>query len=87
MLGEMSGTRDGQPWPPRGSELDLPDEEAAILVRNKMALPVAVTHADVERAVLSNIEVEPREATAGPLTTETGPTRRRGRQQLSPDQS
>ena len=40
LVGEMSGTRDGQDWPPRGSVVDLPDEEAAQLLARGMARPV-----------------------------------------------
>lgn len=34
---EMSGTRDGLPWPPKGQSVDLPDEEAAHLVAAGLA--------------------------------------------------
>jgi hypothetical protein len=30
---DISGTRDGKSWPPRGTEVDLPDTEAADMVR------------------------------------------------------
>lgn len=32
MLVEMTGTRDGQPWPAKGKEADLPTAAAAHLV-------------------------------------------------------
>jgi hypothetical protein len=40
LLGDMSGTRNGQQWPPRGSTVDLPDDEALPLVQTRMARPV-----------------------------------------------
>ena len=49
LLGQMSGTRDGVPWPPRGSVVDLTDEEAISLCRNGMAVPME--RDDVEKAV------------------------------------
>lgn len=39
LIGEMSGTRDGQDWPPRGSTVDLPDDEAVALLHGGMAKP------------------------------------------------
>lgn len=56
LLGDMSGTRDGVEWPPRGSTLDLPDGEAAALCSSGMARPV----------VSEVVETE----TATPLTTD-----------------
>ena len=42
MTVEISGTRDGVPWPPRGGEVDLPDAEGADLCAAGYATPVAV---------------------------------------------
>jgi hypothetical protein len=36
----ISGTRNGQPWPPSGHTVDLPDAEAVALIRARMAEPV-----------------------------------------------
>ncbi|MFL4904658.1 hypothetical protein ACJ6WF_16090 [Streptomyces sp. MMS24-I2-30] len=33
----LSGTRDGQEWPPRGELVDLPDDEAAHLLAGGLA--------------------------------------------------
>jgi hypothetical protein len=68
---DVSGTRDGQRWPPRGSVLDLPDDEAAHYCQVGMAEPVAVFR-DAETATTPPVE----ERADGPLTTETGPARR-----------
>lgn len=63
----MSGTRDGQPWPPRGSVVDLPDSEGAQYCAAGMAEPVT-TFTESERAVVPD-ESERRAS----LTTKTGP--------------
>ncbi|MGA5330955.1 hypothetical protein ACPCJT_20220 [Streptomyces griseoincarnatus] len=33
----ISGTRDGEPWPERGSVVDLPDDEAKAMVAGGLA--------------------------------------------------
>ena len=33
----LSGTRDGEPWPERGKTVDLPDDEAQHLIRAGIA--------------------------------------------------
>lgn len=38
---DVSGSRDGMPWPRRGGVVDLEDDEAAQLCRAGMAEPVA----------------------------------------------
>jgi hypothetical protein len=72
LQGDISGTRDGRPWPPRGSRIDLPDLEAMDLCRSGMAIPVAGDAEVVETAVVPVDDVETREA----LTTDTGPARK-----------
>lgn len=37
---EITGTRDGQPWPLRGEEIDVPDEEGRDLCNSGIAEPV-----------------------------------------------
>lgn len=49
MKGEISGTRNGRPWPPRGEVVDLSDAEAVQLLSLGMVVPV--DPADVETAV------------------------------------
>lgn len=51
LLGDISGTRDGQDWPPRGSIVDLPDDEATQLCRGGMAQPVVSEVVETEVAV------------------------------------
>lgn len=38
---DVSGSRNGQPWPAKGQVADLPDTEAADLCASGMAEPVA----------------------------------------------
>ena len=54
MLLSISGTRNGQAWPARGGEVDLPDDEAEQLIVNGSAEPAAeraVVRQSGERAV------------------------------------
>lgn len=46
LAADISGTRDGKAWPPRGSEVDLPEDEARALVASGAAVD-----ADDEKAV------------------------------------
>lgn len=46
---QLSGTRNGEPWPTPGQELDLPDDEAAQYCANGFALPVRSDGDDVEK--------------------------------------
>ncbi|MDP8928668.1 MAG: hypothetical protein M3O70_08870 [Actinomycetota bacterium] len=43
---EVTGTRNGQKWPPVGGVIDLPDDEAAEYCRQGYADPVAVKPED-----------------------------------------
>lgn len=67
LTGEMSGTRDGQEWPPRGSTIDLPDDEAIRMIDTKMAIPAPVD-GDIQMAVMPGTDVEQRA-----LTTDSAP--------------
>lgn len=71
LTGTLTGTRNGVEWPPRGSVMELPVDEAASLIKGGMARPVVVDD-PVETAVADVTEVESR-----PLTTGTGPGRRK----------
>lgn len=67
LIGDITGSRDGRDWPPRGSIVDLPDDEAATLCRQRMARPVAEGEL-VERAVLADPAVEVRAVADAPST-------------------
>jgi hypothetical protein len=54
---DISGTRNGEPWPARGEVIDLPTDEAQSLIDSNMA--EAITKAKAETAA-----VEPAEETA-----------------------
>lgn len=67
----VSGTRDGEPWPERGSVVDLPDDEARQLIAGGLA-------AEPDDSPEAEAPVE--EATAPPAETST-PTGRKPRAQ------
>lgn len=73
---DVSGTRNGLEWPPRGSVLDLPDDEAAEYCRTGMAEPVAV-FTEFEQATVPEPEV--RAGSELRTDTESGAALRRGR--------
>ena len=60
MIGEISGARDGVPWPRIGESIDLPDDEAVLLIENRMAVPTVDPERRVEAAVVSEVAVEKR---------------------------
>lgn len=62
MLGQVSGLRDGKPWPPPGHTVDLPDDEGARLVQQQMAVPAVDPDTGVEIAVREQSAVEKRAA-------------------------
>jgi hypothetical protein len=64
---QITGTRNGQPWPPSGTVLELPDAEAAGLCRARLADPMA-SERPVERAV-PPADVETRRRTRTPRST------------------
>lgn len=73
MTVDMSGTRNGEPWPPRGTAIDLPDAEALQYISADMAKPAGEEPA--ETATMPTEDVE----TRGPVTTKTGPTARKAK--------
>lgn len=62
MLGQVSGLRNGKPWPPPGHAIDLPDDEAVQLIANQMAVPAVDLDTGVELAVRDTTNIESREA-------------------------
>ena len=58
--GDISGSRDGLPWPKRGETMELPDDEGASLCASGLAVPAADTDDDVETAVPDDADVETR---------------------------
>lgn len=51
MKADISGVRDGHPWPRRGETVEVPDHQGADLCASGLAEPVADTDADAEKAV------------------------------------
>jgi hypothetical protein len=41
MRAQLSGTRDGAEWPAPGQVIDLPEDEALLLVAGGLAVPLA----------------------------------------------
>jgi hypothetical protein len=62
MLGQMSGLRNGKPWPPRGHTMELPEDEALPLLEQQMVLPATDPDTGVELAVRDLTNVEERQA-------------------------
>lgn len=62
ILSQVSGTRNGQPWPARGEILEVSDSEGRSLIASQMAVLVLE---QPERAVLSRPEVETRDVASG----------------------
>jgi hypothetical protein len=65
--GDISGSRDGVPWPKRGETMELPDDEGAALCASGLAVPAAETDDEVETAV----PADDSEERADGLTKET----------------
>ncbi|MCX3064208.1 hypothetical protein [Streptomyces beihaiensis] len=83
MKAEVSGARNGRPWPRRGGIVDVSDAEGADLCASGIAEPVADAAGDVETAIPATDaeqrqppEREPRPEQSGPLTTDTAPARK-----------
>lgn len=66
MKTDVSGSRDGQPWPKRGETFEVSDAEGVDLCASGMAEPVADGDQDVEKAV-------PGDSDKRALTTFDGP--------------
>jgi hypothetical protein len=83
LRGDISGSRDGQPWPPAGTELDLPDDEAATLCANGSAIPVGSNKAGEEHAVVLDEATEAR-VKAATTTRERQSRSKRAHEPLNP---
>lgn len=74
---DISGSRNGQPWPARGETVELPDAEGADLCAAGMAEPVSNRKGSVEKAVPNDDSEkrteEPKAEAKTPLTTESAP--------------
>jgi hypothetical protein len=73
--GDISGSRDGVPWPKRGETMELPDDEGTALCASGLAVPADDADGDVETAVPDDADVEKRtrgltKATAGAVTSD-----------------
>jgi len=55
---QISGSRNGQDWPPRGGLLEVPDDEAQTLVHTGIAEPAELEAAELEAGGGSGSGVE-----------------------------
>ncbi|MFJ6617589.1 hypothetical protein ACIQOW_08440 [Kitasatospora sp. NPDC091335] len=90
MLVQMSGTRDGQDWPPPGTVLDLPEAEALQLAAHRNAVVVVEEQDDPEdeqdNPEDTDPEDDPDDAEPEDEAAEDGTgARRRGRPRLPRD--
>lgn len=87
MTVDMSGTRNGQPWPRRGEIADLPTTEAAHLCASGIAEPVTEPEpepvGEVEQATAPPAETSEPESVE--TTAATLSEKRRGRPRLPRD--
>lgn len=72
MTVHVSGDRNGVPWPPMGSVLDVPDTEGAEYCAAGMAVPVAQFNRS-EKAVAAPAEERADAERPSGLTKRTGP--------------
>ncbi len=70
MRTEISGLRDGIPWPLVGGTIDLPRDEALAMLENGSVEPVYDPKGDIERAVLP-LNAELRDVIAEPTGLDT----------------
>lgn len=57
MTHDVTGMRNGEPWPPRGTVVDLPDAEALDYINADMAVPVTV-YRSAETMTADTVDVE-----------------------------
>lgn len=55
---QISGTRNGESWPIPGTDVELPDAEAAKYCANGLAIPVRSDEDDVEKRAPAKKETE-----------------------------
>lgn len=79
MTVEMSGTRNGEPWPKRGEVAELPTTEAAHLVGAGIAVEVPDEAPVVETATAPNPEASAPPAAEDAAAPQTDERRGRGR--------
>ncbi|MET7514068.1 hypothetical protein ABZS88_11410 [Streptomyces sp. NPDC005480] len=61
---QISGTRNGQEWPAKGGEVELPDDEGAQLCASGLAEPLTDT-AEPETATAPDAEKRPARSRKG----------------------
>lgn len=71
----VSGTRNGQPWPAPGGEIDLPGDEALILIKTQMADAVE-NRQEPEKATAPKVEETREKAPKKPAMRKPGRPRK-----------
>ena len=79
LTGDISGSRNGQPWPAAGSEMDLPDDEAYTLVQSGMARAVDSRNADIEKRAVEAAQAGVDEGTKAAVAHATTTRERQAR--------
>lgn len=54
LTADVSGSRNGAPWPARGTVVELPDDEAALMCKSGMAVPVNSSRDGVKTATVDD---------------------------------
>lgn len=72
MKRQISGTRDGESWPPPGEQIDLPDDEATQLLAADLADPADPADGAADKPVRGGRKTpEKRPAPSDPETRES----------------
>jgi hypothetical protein len=71
LTGEITGARNGAPWPPAGTEIELPEEEALGLINSGMARASDVAPDEVQARRLAAAEATLDDATRAQVTHAT----------------
>ena len=69
LTSEITGSRDGEPWPAAGEEIDLPESEALALLQNGSARAVNSKDADVELRHVAGVDKGTEKAIAAATVT------------------
>lgn len=75
MVAEITGLRDGKPWPARGESITVPDDEAEVMIANNLAKKYEKADESVAAEAPAGASTEPLEVSAPPApeTATTAP--------------
>lgn len=72
MKAQVSGLRDGEPWPPVGGVIDVPDDEAVSLIAQSLATDDATDEAAEPADDQADAPAEPAKKAYRPRKKATG---------------